>query len=362
MKRSMMLGAALAAMTVFVLSDTLLAQQGRGRGRGGQYAGQRGGGMGGMRGGGMRGGMQGGVRGGGMQGGMQGSMSRKGRGQRQGSRNFGNQRGSQQARGRTGQRSYSRSSDATSGALSEAAANELIYMREEEKLAHDVYQALAEKWDDPVFRNILAAESRHTQAIANLLKKYDLEDPVTDSTPGVFQNPELAKLYDQLVEQGSRSLTDAYKVGALIEELDISDLRKAKQTTQLPDVLRVYDALERGSDNHLRAFANQLKKNDESYQAKYLPQSEFDAIASGAIQRGNRRQGNSSYRGKGRGGMGQGMGQQGQRGRRGGGGGRGQGRGAMGMNGGMGGGMSGFQSGGGNRGGRGRGMRRGGRR
>ncbi|MEZ4737513.1 MAG: DUF2202 domain-containing protein [Caldilineaceae bacterium] len=49
--------------------------------------------------------------------------------------------------------------------LSTTERDALLYMREEEKLAHDVYVTLAEQWQLPIFSNIANSETTHTEAI-----------------------------------------------------------------------------------------------------------------------------------------------------------------------------------------------------
>jgi len=170
--------------------------------------------------------------------------------------------------------------------LTEAEVEGLILMREEEKLAHDVYIALYEVWGLPVFNNIAAAETKHTESVLALIDAYGLDDPVTDNTPGVFTNPDFTALYNDLVEQGSESLVDALLVGALIEDLDIYDLQEWLELTDNPDIERVYDNLLAGSENHMRAFIGQLDSRDTSYTAIYLDQSEIDEIVASGNGRG----------------------------------------------------------------------------
>ncbi|MCU0917960.1 MAG: DUF2202 domain-containing protein, partial [Planctomycetes bacterium] len=40
----------------------------------------------------------------------------------------------------------------------------VLHMRQEEKLARDVYRIFAEMWDCPMFTNIAGAEQRHMDA------------------------------------------------------------------------------------------------------------------------------------------------------------------------------------------------------
>lgn len=164
--------------------------------------------------------------------------------------------------------------------LSADEENGLIIIREEEKLAHDVYVTLYEKWKINIFKNISSSELTHTEAVKYLLDKYELEDPVKDSTVGVFTNPEFTSLYASLVEKGSLSLKDALMVGATIEDLDIYDIKNLSEKINNQDISLVYANLEKGSRNHLRSFSKQLEKQGEKYSAQYLSQEEVDKILS----------------------------------------------------------------------------------
>lgn len=103
----------------------------------------------------------------------------------------------------------------------------LTYVREEEKLARDVYLFLYDMWGLQVFQNIADSEQTHTDAVKTLLDAYGLTDPAAATQPGEFVNPDLQALYNQLTAQGSLSLADALKVGAAIEEIDILDCSSA---------------------------------------------------------------------------------------------------------------------------------------
>jgi len=174
--------------------------------------------------------------------------------------------------------------------LTDAEVRDILFMREEEKLARDVYLTLYDYWKLPIFRNIARSEQWHMQLVGYLIDKYSLPDPVarTGDRVGEFQNPELKKLYAELTEQGKRSLVDALKVGALIEELDIHDLERALSETDNEDVRLVYYNLEKGSRNHLRAFVRQLSRLGESYEPRYISKEEFERIISTPIERGFR--------------------------------------------------------------------------
>ncbi len=127
----------------------------------------------------------------------------------------------------------------------------LIYMREEEKLARDVYQALFARWGLPVFSNIAASEQRHMDAIKTLLDRYGLADPAAGKAPGEFRNQDLQELYGILIERGDESTIEALRVGVEIEETDIDDLTAAIAAARRRDIKTVYTNLMNGSLNLL---------------------------------------------------------------------------------------------------------------
>lgn len=142
--------------------------------------------------------------------------------------------------------------------LSQLEEQELLYLREEEKLARDVYTALFATSGLQIFGNIAQSEQQHMNAVLTLLQNYGLTDPVGSNAAGVFTNADLQSLYDQLVAQGAASQIAALQVGVLIEETDITDLEAAISNTDKTDVIRVYNNLLKGSLNHLSAFTNNL--------------------------------------------------------------------------------------------------------
>ena len=143
--------------------------------------------------------------------------------------------------------------------LSAAEKADLLYMREEEKLARDVYTAFYARYSLRVFSNIAASEQAHMDAIGRLLTRYGLADPTAGKAPGVFTNPDLQALYNDLIARGNQSLAEALRVGVLIEETDIADLQASLAHTTRADLRLVYTNLLRGSRNHLAAFTRQLR-------------------------------------------------------------------------------------------------------
>jgi hypothetical protein len=167
---------------------------------------------------------------------------------------------------------------AVSGDLDTNETAALLYMREEEKLAHDVYLKLSAMWGLPIFQNISQSEQTHTDAIKTLIERYNLTDPALPAV-GTFTNPDLQALYAELVTRGSQSLSEALKVGAAIEEIDILDLEKYLSQTDNADIQQVFTNLRSGSYNHLNAFITILNsQTGEAYQPQYLSSEAYQNI------------------------------------------------------------------------------------
>jgi hypothetical protein len=158
-------------------------------------------------------------------------------------------------------------------------AKALQFMREEEKLARDVYLSLYYKYSLRVFKNISSSEQTHTDAVKILLVRYQIEDPVNSDVSGQFKNLDLQKLYDDLIVRGNISDIEALKVGATIEEIDILDLEKhISELTNNPDILKIYTSLKNASINHLNSFVGNLAARGIVYSPVYLTFDEYEKI------------------------------------------------------------------------------------
>ena len=168
----------------------------------------------------------------------------------------------------------------------------ILYMREEEKLARDVYLTLYEQWELSIFQNIANSEQTHMDAIKTLMDRYGLDDLATGNNVGEFTDPTLRSLYTDLVSTGSQSLDGALRVGAAIEEIDILDLEQYISQTDRLDIQRVYESLMRGSRNHLRSFVATLARQvGETYEPQYMDQVAYDNIISATMESGGYGQG-----------------------------------------------------------------------
>jgi hypothetical protein len=169
--------------------------------------------------------------------------------------------------------------------LSQVEQTDLLFMREEEKVARDVYLKLYESWRLAVFSNIASAEQSHMDALLKLLRTYRLPDPAAGNAIGEFTNPALQSLYDSLMEKGQLSALDALQVGGIIEETDMRDLAGAIDRSDNVDIDTTYESLLCGSRNHLRAFAHNLESmTGQPYTALVLTQDEVDVILNSPME------------------------------------------------------------------------------
>lgn len=194
----------------------------------------------------------------------------------------------------------------SAGQLDVAETTHLIFMREEEKLARDVYITLNGMWpDSPIFQEIgEGSEQTHTDVIRDKLADYGIPDPNPDtnilpSSIGIYTGEEFGAYFQEkymlLVNQGSQSELDALYVGAFIEELDMHDLVECpeiiKETdngitdcgleyTDEPALISTIGSLLDGSKNHLRAFVGRIESviGEGNYEAQVISQDEVDEI------------------------------------------------------------------------------------
>ena len=196
----------------------------------------------------------------------------------------------------------------TTSDLTDSELASLQKMKEEEKLARDVYSVLSQKWGSSVFTNISAAESNHLNAILLLLTSYGSTE-TSIGEAGIFADAAVQKLYNDLVAKASVSLEEAYKTGALIEEIDIKDLLEALSSTTNENITLVFENLLKGSRNHLRAFNLQLTTLGIVYTPVYISETDYNLIVTSPMEKGKQ----YKMQGKGNGqGNGNGKGQKGQ--------------------------------------------------
>lgn len=176
--------------------------------------------------------------------------------------------------------------------LTDSEKQSLAFMIEEEKMAYDVYTLMYSHWGLTPFQNIKESESRHMASVRSLMTRYGVPDPSAGNSIGAFSNPLISQLFLQLTAKGDSSELLALTAGAIIEEVDIRDLKEQLLLTNKQDIRQVYENLMRGSRNHLRAFVEQLSLRGITYQPAYLSRDEYDAIINSPKETGARRNAN----------------------------------------------------------------------
>jgi len=176
----------------------------------------------------------------------------------------------------------------TDSVATEAEMQTLLYMREEEKMANNLYASFFANDNLQVFERISRSEATHAEAILLLITTFG----GTDNSPaeaGKFTNAAIQALYDELLAKGTVSDTNALKIGAKVEEVDILDLQKAISETSNENILLVYNNLLRASRNHLRAFNRFLTEAGVTYVPEHLTAEEFTAIVTSPMEKGDRK-------------------------------------------------------------------------
>jgi hypothetical protein len=161
--------------------------------------------------------------------------------------------------------------------LSEVEKKDLLFLREEEKLARDIYVYAFNKYQNNVFNSISQSEQKHMDNVLNLLNQYAIPDPASTQM-GIFNNADLQSLYNQLKSQVDISASESLKVGATIEELDINDIDDFIANTSNSKLLNVYDKLNCGSKNHIRSFTDQLKTVGITFVPQFISVEEYNTI------------------------------------------------------------------------------------
>ena len=157
--------------------------------------------------------------------------------------------------GTVGQTLFQRT-DTTTLTVTETA--DILFMREEEQLAHDLYTRWAMMYGTPVFSNIALSETTHYREVQMLIDRYGLTNHRIGNASAGYSDPVIQSLYTTLAAQGDASLTGALEAGLAVEERDIADLDHALANTTRADIVQVYSNLRQGSMNHKSAFLRQL--------------------------------------------------------------------------------------------------------
>ncbi|GEM_PF-6895977 len=157
----------------------------------------------------------------------------------------------------------------------------MMRIREEEKLAHDVYQFLANHWNNPTFANMAQAEQTHMETMLALMGKYGIPDPVPGNIPGKFSDPEFQNLYHELTTRGMASFENALEVGARVEDMNIHDLNAMTAMTDNADIRFVYQNHMASSVGQMRMLTGFMGSYGHTYSPQYMSQEAYDQMMMG---------------------------------------------------------------------------------
>ena len=164
--------------------------------------------------------------------------------------------------------------------LSQSEKQVLNNARQIEKLAHDVNFTLYSKWNIPAFLRKSSAAEMKTQCVKQLINKYDLQDPVNDNEIGKYADNNLVKIYNNFVEQGSKTLNDAFIVSAQLQDYLIYNLKQDSTKIDNDDIKLVINNLLNSAQRDLAMTVKRLEKFGITYTPKYISQQEFEQIMS----------------------------------------------------------------------------------
>jgi len=154
----------------------------------------------------------------------------------------------------------------------------LLLILQEEKVAYDFYSAMFEKYNHVVFQNVMSAEKTHQEHVMSLIKELNIDATGVSQNAGEFSDKDIIYMFDLLMRTGNSSFTDALLASARYEEKDISDLRKNYSNAENETIKALYNCLDKASQNHLKAFVKNLKKEGISYKPTELSQEAFNLI------------------------------------------------------------------------------------
>ena len=159
-------------------------------------------------------------------------------------------------------------------------------LREDEKVARDLYAAFFEKYSLKTFSNISKSEGNHMRAVEILLEYYEIDFPAAGNF-GTFADSARQADYDSLLIMGSTAL-EAFKVMALLEESNIVSYNSVMADITNPNIKIVVENLGKASENHFRAAIRQITALGGTYAPKLMTQEEYNAMIAKGFEQGKR--------------------------------------------------------------------------
>lgn len=156
----------------------------------------------------------------------------------------------------------------------------IMYLIEQEKLAHDFYRSLDTMWVTDIFNRMANEEFEHVGKLSAVAAELMISVPnhFNKYPSGQFSDSKLRHLYAELMMAANFSLEDAYRTSANLEERKIYDLKMALKEPNFELENLTYKALLIGSEDNFKAFIRALSEMKSSYSPILLTPSEFEAL------------------------------------------------------------------------------------
>jgi hypothetical protein len=162
----------------------------------------------------------------------------------------------------------------------------IFAVREDEKVARDMYFSFFGKFGLKPFENIGKAEDNHIKATEKLFDYYEIDYP-TLSENGKFEDAIRQKLYDSLLLKGTPEL-EAFKVMALLEESNIVEYGEVLKTIVNPNIKIVIENLAMASANHFKAAIRQITALGGTYTPALMTQEQYRTVIAIGFEQGKR--------------------------------------------------------------------------
>ncbi len=159
--------------------------------------------------------------------------------------------------------------------ITETEAGDLQLLREEEKLARDLFR----DWSDrsELFGAVAHSKQLHFEIVGALLQRHQVTDR-TLGGEGLYVFPQLQTLHQELLARGGSTELEALAAGAELHERDLVGLEEAAGRSQLEDVRASLAEIQRGARNHLRGCVEELALQGVDYAPRLLSPEAFAAI------------------------------------------------------------------------------------
>ncbi len=163
----------------------------------------------------------------------------------------------------------------------------LFAIREDEKVAKDLYTAFAGQYPTAIqFSRIAAAEATHIAAVETVLGYYEITYPALGA-PGIFADAARQAQYDGLLAKAT-TLQAALEAMTTLEEENIAAYKAVEANITNANLKLIVSNMIKASSNHLKAAVRQLATLGVIYTPIHLDQATFDDIINSALAQGNK--------------------------------------------------------------------------